>query len=66
MTATTDEDPPYAEALGAGAVPLLVAALQPPRVDGTALEAIFEAAWALTNLAVRRYRAGVWLVIVCL
>ncbi len=29
-----------------------MAALQPPRMDGTALEAIFEAAWALTNLAV--------------
>lgn len=47
-----DEEPPYEEALAAGAVPLLVAALQPPRVDATALEAIFEAAWALTNLAV--------------
>ena len=36
----------------AGAVPVLVAALQPPRMDSTAMETIFEAAWAITNLAV--------------
>lgn len=36
----------------AGAVPVLIAALQPPKVNPVALETIFEAAWALSNLAV--------------
>lgn len=43
---------PRAPAPAAGAVPVLVAALQPPRMDATALETVFEAAWAITNLAV--------------
>lgn len=36
----------------AGAIPVLVEALQPPQMDSTALETTFQAAWALTNLAV--------------
>lgn len=42
----------------AGAVPVLVAALQPPQMSATALETVFEAAWAITNLAVVRCRRG--------
>jgi hypothetical protein len=33
----------------------LVAALQPPQMSPTAMETIFEAAWAITNLAVVRF-----------
>ena len=46
--------PPPAALLAAGAVPVLVEALQPPRMDATAMETVFEAAWAITNLAVAR------------
>lgn len=51
------EEPPYREVLSAGAVPALIAALQPPRADATALEAVFEAAWALANLAAGEHEA---------
>jgi importin subunit alpha-6/7 len=46
------QDPPYHDIVQAGAVSALITALQPPQVDAVALETIFEAAWALTNLAV--------------
>ncbi|KAI3431378.1 hypothetical protein D9Q98_004432 [Chlorella vulgaris] len=49
------DEPPFKEAVQAGAVPVLVAALQPPRMDATAMETIFEAAWAITNLAVGEF-----------
>lgn len=49
---SADEEPPYNVALSAGAIPALITALQPPVVDATALEVLFEAAWALSNLAV--------------
>jgi hypothetical protein len=48
------DEPPFKEAVAAGAVPVLVAALQPQHMSATALETIFEAAWAITNLAVVR------------
>lgn len=44
----------------AGAVPVLVAALQPQHMSATALETIFEAAWAITNLAVVRHSSICW------
>eukprot|EP00890_Picochlorum_soloecismus_P001482 jgi/Picsp_1/2334/NSC_05797-R1_importin alpha isoform 9 len=47
-----DEEPPCKAAVEAGAIPVLVEALQPPQMDSTALETTFQAAWALTNLAV--------------
>lgn len=37
---------------------MLVAALQPQHMSATALETIFEAAWAITNLAVVRSGGG--------
>ena len=46
------EDPPYLAVLSSGGIPLLMNALQPPCGDSLALETIFEASWALTNLAV--------------
>ncbi|KAL4419366.1 hypothetical protein ABPG77_001593, partial [Micractinium sp. CCAP 211/92] len=46
------DEPPFKEAVQAGAVPVLVAALQPPVMSGTAMETIFEAAWAPHHLAV--------------
>jgi hypothetical protein len=52
------DEPPLKEAVQAGAVPVLVAALQPPRMDATAMETVFEAAWAITNLATVRGEAS--------
>ncbi|KAI7843347.1 hypothetical protein COHA_003044 [Chlorella ohadii] len=49
------DEPPFKEAVAAGAVPVLVAALQPQHMSATALETIFEAAWAITNLAVGEF-----------
>ncbi|KAL4440465.1 hypothetical protein ABPG75_003466 [Micractinium tetrahymenae] len=49
------DEPPFKEAVQAGAVPVLVAALQPPVMSATAMETIFEAAWAITNLAVGEF-----------
>ena len=49
---STYEEPPYMAAVRAGAVPVLIEALQPPHMDSTALETTFQASWALTNLAV--------------
>jgi hypothetical protein len=51
------DEPPFKEAVAAGAVPVLVAALQPQHMSATALETIFEAAWAITNLAVGEFEA---------
>jgi importin subunit alpha-1 len=47
-----DDPPPYQAALKAGVIPLLAGALQPLQAGTSALEAVFEASWALTNLAV--------------
>lgn len=47
-----DEEPPCKAAVEAGAIPVLIEALQPPQMDSVALETTFQAAWALTNLAV--------------
>jgi hypothetical protein len=49
---STEDDPPSTLAIRAGAVPVLIDALQPPQMDATALETTFQASWALTNLAV--------------
>lgn len=49
---STYEDPPCALAVQAGAIPVLIEALQPPRMDSLALETTFQASWALTNVAV--------------
>ena len=45
---------------------MLVAVLQPPRMDATAMETIFEAAWAITNLAVVSEAVPLWLALSCL
>lgn len=49
---SADDEPPYRAIVEAGAVPVLISTLQPPKLHPTALESVFEAAWALTNLAV--------------
>ena len=49
---TLNPSTPLPLRIAAGAVPALVAVLQPPKLSAAAQEAIFEAAWALTNLAV--------------
>jgi len=46
------ENPPTFAVLSSGGIPALISALQPPQSNETSVETIFEAAWALTNLAV--------------
>jgi hypothetical protein len=46
------ENPPTLAVLSFEGIPALVSALQPTQSNETAVETIFEAAWALTNLAV--------------
>ena len=49
---STYEEPPCSLAVQAGAIPVLIEALQPPQMDSLALETTFQASWALTNVAV--------------
>lgn len=49
---STYEEPPCKLAVEAGAIPVLIEALQPPQMDSVALETTFQASWALTNVAV--------------
>lgn len=49
---STYEEPPCKLAVQAGAIPVLIEALQPPQMDSLALETTFQALWALTNVAV--------------
>ena len=46
------ENPPTHAVLSSGGIPALITALQPLQSNETSVETIFEAAWALTNLAV--------------
>ena len=46
------ENPPSLAVLSSDGIPALISALQPPQSNATSVETIFEAAWALTNLAV--------------
>ena len=46
------DDPPTLQVLSSGGIPLLIAALQPPKGDAISQETTLEAAWAITNLAV--------------
>jgi importin subunit alpha-1 len=46
------EDPPTLAVLSSKGIPALISALQPAQSTQTSVETIFEAAWALTNLAV--------------
>ena len=52
LLATTEtEIPPVARAVEVGAIPSLVAALQPPINDQTSQQTVYEACWCIINIA---------------